>query len=164
MVSLLSCQAFCCCAFQPRWEEILCVLTGCVHRWHRGLGRVSTSRSTLDLCLRMNSENMTKYDTPVFNITPDYLIFASRANDGCLYVYDLEQNKRTLKVSLSGRVFALTCTCFWVLSTSRASSCDQGEENFSRPESFWGQLHPTVGRACWTVLTPLPTTPSCVNQ
>lgn len=111
----------------------------------------------IDLCF-------TKDETPVFNIRPDYLIFASRANDGCLYVYDLEQNKRTLKVSLSGCVFALTCTCFWVLSTSWASSCDQGEENFSRPESFWGQLHPTVGRACWTVLPPPTTTPSCVNQ
>lgn len=30
-----------------------------------------------------------------------------RANDGCLYVFDLEQNKRTLKVSMSDCVLLL---------------------------------------------------------
>ena len=30
-----------------------------------------------------------------------------RANDGCLYVFDLEQNKRTLKVSASNCFFVL---------------------------------------------------------
>lgn len=34
-----------------------------------------------------------------------------RANDGCLYVYDLEQNKRTLKVNSSINDFCYCCIC-----------------------------------------------------
>lgn len=42
-------------------------------------------------------------------------LFHFRANDGCLYVFDLEQNKRTLKVSVSD-----WNDCLWV---TFGSSC-----------------------------------------
>jgi len=38
---------------------------------------------------------------PHFHALSLALSLSFRANDGCLYVFDLEQNKRTLKVSVS---------------------------------------------------------------
>lgn len=49
------------------------------------------------------------YESPVvirslissfFGLIDSFIHFSRSANDGCLYVYDLEQNKRTLKVSI----------------------------------------------------------------
>lgn len=51
-------------------------------------------------CCRLGVKDVFK----VRNSTVLYSVLLSavcRANDGCLYVFDLEQNKRTLKVSVS---------------------------------------------------------------
>lgn len=58
-----------------------------------------------------------------------------RANDGCLYVFDLEQNKRTLKVSMTVSPFCILLLAL-VVPVAESASC----------ALFINQVEPDINR------------------